>query len=102
MIKNEVQEIWSDLLSCLKNTDKIKSELSYALSFMRQGCRDFYYGLTHLLTLVFALIFLVAIILTFPIHIPLLLRSRRKNAKRMAEERKRLARSFGPVSEKNQ
>lgn len=98
MLKQEIKSAWSDLIALGKDYKAIINEFLSALSWMKQGIRDFGYGLKLLGALILYLILLGVFIVFFPILIPVVLYMRRKTAKARKAEIERLMRTMSPVS----
>lgn len=97
MLKKEIQDAWIDLIECFKHHKTFSSEFKYSFGFMRQGVRDFVYGVKAFFQVLFALIFLIICIVLFPVLLPLILHLRRKTAKAVEAEKKRLMKAYSPV-----
>lgn len=100
MLKQEIKSAWSDLIALGKDYKSIINEFMSALSWMKQGIRDFGYGLKLLNTLIWYLIILALFIVFFPILFPVVLYTRRKAAKARKAEIERVMRNMSPVSYK--
>lgn len=98
MLKQEIKSAWSDLIEIGKDYKAITNEFMSALSWMKQGVRDFGYGLKLLGTLISYLILLTVFIVFFPILFPVALYMRRKAAKARKAEIERVMRNMSPVS----
>ena len=98
MPKQEIKSAWSDLIALAKDHKTISDEFMSALSWMKQGIRDFGYGLKLLGTLIWYLIVLALFIIFFPILFPVVLYMRRKAAKAHQAEIERVMRVMSPVS----
>lgn len=98
MLKQEIKAAWSDLIALAKDHKTISDELISALSWMKQGIRDFSYGLKLLSILFWYLILLTVFIVFFPVLFPVVLYMRRKAAKARKAEIERLMRTMSPVS----
>lgn len=98
MLKQEIKEAWSDLIALGKDHKTILNEFMSAFSWIKQGIRDFSYGLKLLGTLNWYLILLVVFIVFFPILFPVVIYIRRKAAKARKAEIERVMRIMGPVS----
>lgn len=98
MLKQEIKSAWSDLIALGKDYKAIINEFLSALSWMKQGIRDFGYGLKLLGTLIWYLIVLALFIIFFPILFPVVLYMRRKAAKARQAEIERVMRVMSPVS----
>lgn len=98
MLKQEIKAAWSDLIVLAKDHKTISDELISALSWMKQGIRDFSYGLKLLSILFWYLIVLALFIIFFPILFPVVLYMRRKAAKARQAEIERVMRVMSPVS----
>lgn len=98
MLKQEIKSAWSDLIEIGKDYKTIINEFLSALSWMRQGVRDFGYGLKLLGTLISYLIILTLFIVFFPILFPVVLYMRRKAAKARKAEIERVMRNMSPMS----
>lgn len=97
MIKKEIQDAWSDLIECFKYHKTFSNEFRYSFGFMRQGIRDFVYGVKAFFQILLSLIFLITCIVLFPILLPLILHLRRKTARQVEAEKKRLREAYSPV-----
>ena len=62
MLKQEIKSAWSDLIALGKDHKAIINEFMSALSWMKQGIRDFGYGFQLLSTLIWYLILLTVFI----------------------------------------
>ena len=98
MLQQEIKAAWSDLIALGKDYKAIINEFLSALSWMRQGVRDFVYGLKLLNALIWYLILLGIFIVLFPILFPVVLYMRRKAAKARKAEIERVMRNMSPVS----
>jgi uncharacterized membrane protein len=98
MLKQEIKSAWSDLIALGKDHKAIINEFMSALSWMKQGIRDFGYGFQLLSTLIWYLILLTVFIVFFPVLLPVVLYMRRKAAKARKAEIERVMRNMSPVS----
>lgn len=98
MLQQEIKAAWSDLIALGKDYKAIINEFLSALSWMKQGIRDFGYGFQLLSTLIWYLILLTVFIVFFPVLFPVVLYMRRKAAKARKAEIERLMRTMSPVS----
>lgn len=98
MLKQEIKSAWSDLIALGKDYKAIINEFLSALSWMKQGIRDFGHGLKLLISLIFYLTVLVIFIVLFPVLIPLVLYLRRRTAAKYKAEIERVQRTMAPLS----